>query len=88
MFTYLNPDVKFVSRNMTRSDVIKFFAREKEKLKCFLESFPGRVAFTSDCWTSLNTNGEYAKSSKGLSTSSSPTSSNAQATLNVESRSD
>ena len=32
--------------------------------------------------------GEYAKSSKGLFTSSNPTSSNAQATSNVESQSD
>jgi len=57
LLAYLNPDVKFVARNTTRNDVIKLFAREKEKLKLFLESFHGRISFTSDCWTSLNTDG-------------------------------
>jgi len=31
--------------------------REKERLKEFLHSIPIRVAFTLDCWTSLNTDG-------------------------------
>ena len=57
LLAYLNPDVKFVARNTTRNDVIKLFAREKEKLKLFLESFHGRISFTSNCWTSLNTDG-------------------------------
>jgi len=57
LLSYLNPDVKFVARNITRNDVIKLFAKENEKLKSFLESFHGRISFISDCWTSLNTDG-------------------------------
>ena len=57
MLLYLNPDVKCVSRNTTGNDVVKLYAKEMENLKLFLESFPGRIAFTSDCWTSLNTDG-------------------------------
>ena len=48
MLLYLNPDVKCVSRNTTRNDVVKLYAKERENLKLFLESFPGRIAFTSD----------------------------------------
>jgi len=57
LLSYLNPDVKFVARNTTRNDAIKLFAKEKETLKSFLESFHGRLSFTSDWWTSLNTDG-------------------------------
>jgi len=39
LLAYLNPDVNFLARNTIRNDVIKLFAREKEKLKLFLESF-------------------------------------------------
>ena len=57
MLAYLNLDVKFLSRNTSRNDLIKSFAREKVKLRVFLESFPRRIAFTSNCWASLNTDG-------------------------------
>jgi len=57
LFVYLNPDVKVLSRHTSRNDVLKMFKREKERLKEFLHYIPGRVAFTSDCWTSLNTDG-------------------------------
>jgi len=33
------------------------FKREKQRLKEFLRSVLGRIAFTLDCLTSLNTNG-------------------------------
>ena len=57
IFVYLNSDVKMLSRHTTRNDVLKMFKREKERMKDFFHYIPGRVAFTSDCWTSINTDG-------------------------------
>jgi len=57
LLAYLNAAVKFVVKNTTRNDVIKLFAREKEKLKSFLESFHRRISLTPDYWTSLNKDG-------------------------------
>ena len=57
MFAYLNSDVKFFSRKTTKSDILKLYMREKKKLTETLQSFWGKIAFTSDCWTSLNTDG-------------------------------
>jgi len=54
---HLNPNVKVLSRHTTRNDVLKIFKREKERFKELLHSVPGRIAFTSNCWTSLSTDG-------------------------------
>ncbi|KAL2899935.1 Zinc finger BED domain-containing protein RICESLEEPER 3 [Bienertia sinuspersici] len=56
-FTYLNADAKFVSRYTLKADVMKMFKREKEKLKVELSSVSGRISLTSDCWTSITTDG-------------------------------
>ena len=55
LFCYLNPDVKVFTWKTTKHDVVKLFACEKEKMKLFLQSFSGRVSFTTDCWTSIST---------------------------------
>jgi len=57
LFSYLNPDVKVFTRRTTKSNVFKMFSHERERLKQYFHSFSGRVSFTSDCWTSINTNG-------------------------------
>jgi len=58
MFVYLNPNVKVLPRHTTRNNIFKMFKRENERLlKEFLHSIPGRVAFTSDCWTLLTIDG-------------------------------
>ena len=57
LFSYLNHDVKVFTQKTTKGDVVKLFACEKERMKLLLQSFFGRVSFTSDCWTSINTDG-------------------------------
>ncbi|XP_021735189.1 zinc finger BED domain-containing protein RICESLEEPER 2-like [Chenopodium quinoa] len=56
-FNYLHPDFKPVTRNTIKYDVLKMYKREKEKLKAVLGSTCSRIALTSDCWTSLTTDG-------------------------------
>ena len=45
---YLNPNIRFISRNTHASDVMKFYEFEKEKLKIRLNSVPGMLCLTSD----------------------------------------
>ncbi|KAL2942223.1 putative AC transposase [Bienertia sinuspersici] len=56
-FSYINPEVKLVSRNTLKADVLKMFKREKEKLRDELNAIRGRISLTSDCWTSITTDG-------------------------------
>uniref|UniRef100_A0A803LW41 BED-type domain-containing protein n=1 Tax=Chenopodium quinoa TaxID=63459 RepID=A0A803LW41_CHEQI len=56
-FNYLHPDFKPVTRNTIKSDVLKMYKRGKEKLKVVLGSTCSRIALTSDCWTSITTDG-------------------------------
>ncbi|KAL2922049.1 putative AC transposase [Bienertia sinuspersici] len=56
-FAYLNPDVKFISRHTIKNDISKMYAKEKSKLNDLLQRVPGRIALTSDCWTSVTTDG-------------------------------
>ena len=55
MLAYFYPDVKVRSRHITRNDVLKMSKRETERSKQLLHFAPGKTAFTSDCWTFLNT---------------------------------
>ena len=48
----LNPNVKPISRNIAKSNVLKIYKREKENLRCALELVPGRICLTSDLWKS------------------------------------
>ncbi|KAK4568458.1 hypothetical protein RGQ29_004027 [Quercus rubra] len=49
---FLNPDVKPICRNTTKSDVLKIYKREIENLKRALELVPGKIYLTSDLWKS------------------------------------
>lgn len=55
--SYLNEEVKHVSRNTCKSDVLSKYKKEKCKLKKILESIPGRISLTFDLWTSIATYG-------------------------------
>ncbi|KAK3415408.1 hypothetical protein EUGRSUZ_H01031, partial [Eucalyptus grandis] len=55
LFSYLNPNVKHISRNTARSDVLKVYEKEKGILKSKLLSLSSRICLTSDLWTSITT---------------------------------
>ena len=57
MFKYAYDNIKMPSRNTAKSDVLKMYKREKDKLKIVLGSLPGRICLTSDLWTSISTDG-------------------------------
>lgn len=57
VLSYLNPKVQHISRNTSKSDVLKIYEAEKEKLKESLESITSRICLTSDLWSSLASNG-------------------------------
>ncbi|XP_021727146.1 zinc finger BED domain-containing protein RICESLEEPER 2-like [Chenopodium quinoa] len=56
-FNYLHSGFKPVTRKTIKSDVLKMYKREKEKLKAVLGLTCSRIALTSDCWTSITTDG-------------------------------
>ncbi|CAB4263762.1 unnamed protein product [Prunus armeniaca] len=57
LFNYVCADIKLVSHNTAKADVLSLYNREKAKLKEILGSVPGRVCLTSDLWTSITTDG-------------------------------
>ncbi|XP_072951776.1 zinc finger BED domain-containing protein RICESLEEPER 1-like [Typha angustifolia] len=57
LHSYLCDEVKHISRNTAKADVLKMYRREKNKLKDWLHSIPGRISLTSDLWTSITTDG-------------------------------
>ncbi|XP_048613259.1 zinc finger BED domain-containing protein RICESLEEPER 4-like [Brassica napus] len=57
VWTYLNADVKFISRNTAAKDVYKFYQSETDILKKELATLPGRISFTSDLWTAITHEG-------------------------------
>ncbi|KAL5714914.1 hypothetical protein ACHQM5_016815 [Ranunculus cassubicifolius] len=54
---YANQDIKLVSRNTAKADIVKIHGREKAKLKKLLHAIPGRISLTSDLWTSIANDG-------------------------------
>lgn len=56
LLCFLHPDVKSISINTAKSDVLKVYRKEKEKLKSYLQSIPGKNCLTSDLWSAINTN--------------------------------
>lgn len=44
-------------RHTIKNDVMKIYVKEKAKLNEALRRAPGRIAITSDCWTSITTDG-------------------------------
>ena len=57
IFSYLNSDVKHISRNTSKADVLKLYKNEKDDVKNKLKSIPGRICLTSDLWTSITSEG-------------------------------
>ncbi|KAA8525070.1 hypothetical protein F0562_007066 [Nyssa sinensis] len=57
LHNFLNPIVKPITRNTTKSDVLKLYKREKDKLKHVIESIPSRICLTSNLWSSIETDG-------------------------------
>ena len=57
VFVYLNPNVKLISRNTLKANVLKVYKREKVRLKIVLSKHLGRVCLTSDLWTSCTSEG-------------------------------
>uniref|UniRef100_A0A803NAV6 BED-type domain-containing protein n=1 Tax=Chenopodium quinoa TaxID=63459 RepID=A0A803NAV6_CHEQI len=57
VFSYLQPDVKLFSRNTTKNDIIKLYNMEKVRLGAALHEVSWRISLTSDCWSSLTTDG-------------------------------
>ena len=57
MFKYAYDNIEMPSRNTAKSNVLKMYKREKDKLKIVLGSLPGRICLTSDLWTSISTDG-------------------------------
>lgn len=60
VFTYICADIKLISRNTAKTDVMSMHAREMKKLKNTLVSMPSRICLTSDLWTSIATDGYLA----------------------------
>ncbi|KAJ0667094.1 putative transcription factor/ chromatin remodeling BED-type(Zn) family [Helianthus annuus] len=57
---FLHGDVKFITRNTAKADVLKIYEREKIILKDKLERVTGRICLTSDLWSSITTDGFMA----------------------------
>lgn len=53
--SYLNPDVKHLSHNTAKAEVLKLHRKHKDTLHQKLLSSPGRICLTSDLRTSVNT---------------------------------
>ncbi|KAL2902030.1 putative AC transposase [Bienertia sinuspersici] len=56
-FSYLHPDFKSVTRNTIKADILKMYKRDKEKMRVELGEVSGKISLTSDCWTSITTDG-------------------------------
>ena len=57
VFNYLNSNVKHISRNTSKADVLKLYKKEKDDVKNKLKSIPGKIRLTSDLWTSITSLG-------------------------------
>ena len=57
VFSYLNSDIKHISKNISRADILKLYKKKKDDVKNKLKSIPGRICLTSDLWTSITNEG-------------------------------
>ncbi|KAF5809412.1 putative transcription factor/ chromatin remodeling BED-type(Zn) family [Helianthus annuus] len=57
LLKYLEPKVSFFSRHTARTDVKKMHASLVSKVRNELSACPGRICLTSDCWSSIVTDG-------------------------------
>ncbi|MQL89083.1 hypothetical protein Taro_021660 [Colocasia esculenta] len=53
----VQPELQLLSRNIVKSDCIKLYTKEKEKVLFSLESLSCRVSLTLDMWTSIGNDG-------------------------------
>jgi hypothetical protein len=56
---YLNENVRVISRSIMKSECLKLYHNNMERLKKNLDSIPSRVYLTTDLWTSCNTKGYF-----------------------------
>ncbi|XP_024025221.1 zinc finger BED domain-containing protein RICESLEEPER 2-like [Morus notabilis] len=57
LFQYLHPQIQLDSRNTAKAYALKFYKKEKLRIKCMLEATLGRISFTSYAWSSLTSDG-------------------------------
>ncbi|XP_027171738.1 zinc finger BED domain-containing protein RICESLEEPER 1-like [Coffea eugenioides] len=57
VLTYLEPQIKHITRNTAKSDIKKLHAKEVNRLGSELHGCPSRICLTSDAWTSIVTDG-------------------------------
>ncbi|KAG6506572.1 hypothetical protein ZIOFF_031896 [Zingiber officinale] len=57
IFTYLEPQVNYFTRNTARTDILKMYKNECNRIAQEMHSCPGKICFTSDLWTSITTDG-------------------------------
>lgn len=57
LLSYINSDVKHVSRNTLVSSLLKLHGEMKEKLKYAIHKCHNRICLTSDCWTACTQEG-------------------------------
>ena len=56
----LQPLLKMVSRNTIKSDIMKIYEVEKDKMISYLEKLQSRITITTDMWTSNQKKGYMA----------------------------
>ncbi|KAG6506766.1 hypothetical protein ZIOFF_032095 [Zingiber officinale] len=57
IFTYLEPQVNYFTRNTARTDILKMHKNECNRIAQEMHSCPGKICFTSDLWTSIAIDG-------------------------------
>lgn len=57
LFSYMCEDIKLVTGNTVKSDVLSLYNREKVRLKNSIMSIPGKIGLISDLWMSIATDG-------------------------------
>jgi len=50
---HLNPDVKHITRNTCKANVLKLYQKGKSKVMDLLSSSPGRIFFAFDFWSRM-----------------------------------
>ena len=48
ILNYAHPEIKSMSRDTCKSDILTIYSKEKIKVKSLLESIPSRISLTSD----------------------------------------
>ena len=48
----LHPTTQIPTADTIKSQILKFYEEDKEKIKSILMNLSGKISFTTDCWTS------------------------------------